>query len=145
MSRKPKVLFVCGGNTCRSPMAAGVATTLMGGRAEVSSAGVEAWGQRASRKAIASILRRYQVDLSTHRSTDVEHVNLGHYDFIVSMEPRFAKRLADEFNVPMERVIVWNVKDPAIENTEAAYESCLSDIEKLLPQVLDVMLPKRQS
>jgi protein-tyrosine-phosphatase len=125
-------------------MAAGVATALLAGRAEVSSAGVEAWGQQASQKAKALMLRRYQVDLSPHRSTDVEHVNLEDFDLIVSMEPRFAKRLAEEFNVPIERVIVWDITDPAIEDTEAAYESCLSDIEKLLPQVLHVMLPKQQ-
>lgn len=144
MSRKFKILFVCGGNTCRSPMAVGVATTRLAGRAEVSSAGVEACGQQASTKAKALMLRRYQFDLSPHRSTDVDNVQLGDFDFIVAMEPKFAKRLAEEFKVPLERIITWNIEDPAIENTDAAYELCLSVIEKLVPQVLDLMLPGRR-
>ncbi len=117
-------------------MAASVANTLLGGRAEVCSAGVEAWGQRASQKAILLMRRRYQVDLSSHTSTDLEHVHVGDFDFIVSMEDRFAKRLADEFGVPIEKIIIWNIRDPFIEGTEAAYESCLSEIEMLLLRVL---------
>jgi protein-tyrosine-phosphatase len=144
-SRKLKILFVCGGNTCRSPMAAAVATALLDERAEVSSAGVEAWGQEASRKAKELMLLRYRVDLSLHRSTDIEDMPLGDFDFIVSMEPKFAKRLAEEFKVPIHKLIVWDIKDPADDDTEAAYKSCLSDIERLLPQALEVMLPKQQS
>jgi protein-tyrosine-phosphatase len=144
MNRKLKILFVCGGNTCRSPMAASVAGVLLGGQADVSSAGVEAWGQRASPKAIALMQRRYRVDLSSHRSTDLEHVHLDDFDFIVSMEARFAKRLAEQFNVPIDKIVIWNIRDPAVEDTEAAYESCLSDIERLLPRVLKAMLPSNK-
>jgi protein-tyrosine-phosphatase len=143
MREKPKILFVCGGNTCRSPMAASVASLLLAGRAHVSSAGVEAWGQRASAKAIALMRRKYQIDLSSHKSTDLELVRLEDFDFIVSMEARFAKRLVAQFKLPIDRVIIWNIRDPAIEDTEAAYEACLSEIERLLPGVLNAILVKK--
>jgi len=124
-------------------MAASVASILLA-EAEVSSAGVAAWGQRASAKAIALMRRRYQVDLSAHRSTDLEHVHLDDFGLIVSMEARFAKRLT-ELGVPIDKVIVWNIRDPAIEDTEAAYESCLSEIEKLLPSVVEAVRLKRDN
>lgn len=120
-------------------MAASLATTLFAGRVEASSAGLEAWGQAASQKAIALMRRRHRVDLASHRSTDVEDVHLEDCDFIVAMEPRFAKRLAEEFHVPIDRLITWNVEDPAIDDTQRAYELCLSEIEKLLPRILEVV------
>jgi protein-tyrosine-phosphatase len=45
-AKKKHVLFVCTGNTCRSPMAEGLFGKLVAGREdyEVSSAGVAAWG-----------------------------------------------------------------------------------------------------
>jgi len=125
-------------------MAASVASSLLA-EADVSSAGVAAWGQRASAKAIALMRRRYQVDLSSHRSRDLEHVHLDDFDLIVSMEAAFAKRLTEQFSVPIDKVVVWNIRDPAIEDTEAAYESCLSEIEKLLPSVVEAVRLKRDT
>jgi protein-tyrosine-phosphatase len=115
-------------------MAASVACVLLDGRADVSSAGLEAWGQGASARAIALMRRKYQVDLTHHRSTDLELVHLDDFNIIVSMEPRFAKRLIEQFKVPIGKVVTWNIRDPAIDNTEAAYESCLSEIELPTPR-----------
>jgi protein-tyrosine phosphatase len=67
-----RVLFVCSGNTCRSPLAAGIFNRLVH-RKKVrnliaESAGVMAMeGMRASQSAI-SVGRRHDIDLSRHRS-----------------------------------------------------------------------------
>ncbi len=44
MTTKPKVLFLCTGNSCRSQMAEGWARHLLGDRIEPYSAGIEAHG-----------------------------------------------------------------------------------------------------
>lgn len=45
---KPKVLFLCTGNSCRSQMAEGWARHLLGDRIEPYSAGIEAHGMNAN-------------------------------------------------------------------------------------------------
>ena len=47
-SNKPKVLFLCTGNSCRSQMAEGWARQVLGERIEPYSAGIEAHGMNAN-------------------------------------------------------------------------------------------------
>ncbi|MEW6546858.1 MAG: low molecular weight protein arginine phosphatase [Bacillota bacterium] len=75
MATAGKVLFVCAGNTCRSPMAAALFRRLISeewsdqlGGLEVLSAGISALdGEPASRQAI-SVMARRGLDLTSHRS-----------------------------------------------------------------------------
>jgi protein-tyrosine-phosphatase len=131
---KFKIVFVCGGNTCRSPMAAGLAAAALKDIATVSSAGVEAWGQPASPKTLELMQRRHGIDLSAHRSRDIEDVVLDDVDFVVTMKPRYADRLINALKVPSEKVIAWNVEDPLVEGTDAAYERCLARLERLVEE-----------
>ena len=64
-----KVLVVCTGNTCRSPMAAGWLNQKLAGKGWLAeSAGVAAWGGgRASPEAVEA-MREVGVDLAPHRS-----------------------------------------------------------------------------
>src|SRR5437867_4662155 len=69
-----RVLLVCTGNTCRSPMAAGELLRALGGDADqirVESAGTAAWeGQPATQPALR-VASGGGVDLSGHRSRRV--------------------------------------------------------------------------
>jgi len=113
-------------------MAASLAAAALAGTAELTSAGVAAWGQPASGKTIALLRRKHGIDLSSHRSGDVEDLSLDDFDCIVAMKPEYAKRLTEDFKVPANRIITWDVKDPLTEGTDEAYESCLADIEQRL-------------
>ena len=46
-----QLLVVCGGNTCRSPMAVGIARLRLGGIAHVESPGIAAYGEGATEEA----------------------------------------------------------------------------------------------
>src|SRR5213083_2485792 len=91
-SREPeyRVLFVCTGNTCRSPLAAGALIRELGleaSRIHVSSAGTGAWeGQPASEYSIL-VAERDGVDLGSHRSRRVTPELLRASDLVLVMEP----------------------------------------------------------
>jgi protein-tyrosine-phosphatase len=134
-----KILFVCGGNTCRSPIAASLASAVMKTKAEVKSAGMDAWGQPASPKVIELMLDCFGIDLSAHRSRDVEDVSLPEFDYIVAMKPEYKERIVHEFKVPAEKIIEWDVEDPWIEGTDRAYEECLHNVQELLRSFLTLI------
>jgi arsenate reductase len=80
--RKPKILFLCTGNSCRSQMAEGWANRLGGDRVEAMSAGIEAHGKNP--RAIA-VMREAGVDISHQESTRVTPEMLAQADLVVTV------------------------------------------------------------
>lgn len=92
-----KLLFVCTGNTCRSPMAEGLAREMFGDAVHVSSAGLEAWeGTEASSYAL-EVLKERNVDLSGHRSRKISAQLLAEVDWIIPMTQAQEMRLKLSF------------------------------------------------
>jgi protein-tyrosine phosphatase len=84
-----RVLFVCTGNTCRSPLAAAVLVRELepdGERVSVSSAGTAAAeGQPPTAEAIA-VAARDGIDIRQHRSRRVADAAVRHADLVLVME-----------------------------------------------------------
>lgn len=85
------ILFVCSGNTCRSPMAAALARDAIGRRGwsyvRVDSAGTSAArGEPAARNGVAA-LREIGLDLSRHESKPLTADVADWADLIVVMGP----------------------------------------------------------
>jgi protein-tyrosine-phosphatase len=84
-----KILFVCSGNTCRSPLAEGIARKIFPDRSatsvEVSSAGSSALeGMPASAHAV-EVASRHDIDLTTHQSCLLGRTVIKAADLIVTM------------------------------------------------------------
>ena len=84
-----RVLFVCTGNTCRSPMASAALSQALGPdaeRVEVLSAGTAAWeGQPATAPSI-EIAAANGADLAAHRSRRVSPELVRAADLVLVME-----------------------------------------------------------
>lgn len=92
-----RVLFVCTGNTCRSPMAENIARAIAQERGmhdvEVASAGTGAWeGAPASDGALLVALER-GVDISSHRARAIAPELLAQYDLVLVMSPHHLERV----------------------------------------------------
>jgi len=97
-----KILFVCLGNTCRSPIAEGIARELIGKTGlswDVSSAGtMDLGGEPASRNAV-KVCGESGIDISGHRSRIITAAMIRDADFVFGMENAhidYARRLAPE-------------------------------------------------
>ncbi len=85
-----KILFVCSGNTCRSPMARGLAEMKMGekwsGEVSFDSAGTMALdGGRASKLAV-DVMSDIGIDLGDHRSKRLTRDLADSADIIMAMD-----------------------------------------------------------
>ena len=80
--RRPRVLFLCTGNACRSQMAEGWARHLLAESLDVCSAGTAPHGVDA--RAIA-VMREAGVNISAHHSKSVAEVDAESIDLVVTV------------------------------------------------------------
>lgn len=105
------LLFVCRGNTCRSPMAEGLARHLLGDQVHVESAGL-APGSQAHEQAVAVLQQRYGVDISAHRPRQVESLPVEMFDRVIALDPCIFEDLCAIFPRLQDRITAWNIDDP---------------------------------
>ncbi|MGZ0712244.1 low molecular weight protein-tyrosine-phosphatase (plasmid) [Coraliomargarita sp. W4R53] len=87
-----RVVFVCTGNICRSPMADVVFRQVadaagLGARVSSTSAGTGDWhvGERADQRTIAA-LERFGLDGTHHRARQFTHGDFAHSDLVVALD-----------------------------------------------------------
>jgi len=148
------LVFVCTGNTCRSPLAEALARRELERRewqhVEVVSAGLAAEeGYPASVNALA-VAERHGLDLSGHRSRPLTPELVDWADLVLAMSPSHVRALAR--GGVGEKVSLLGdfaagadgegapVHDP-FGGDEAAYEETLRELEPLVSAVFDRLAP----
>ena len=105
---KPKVLFLCTGNSARSQMAEGLLRRDGGSRFEALSAGI--WPSHVREEAI-QVMREVGTDISGHRSKSVAEFVGQNFDYVITVCDS-ARESCPVFPGRAER-IHWSFDDPA--------------------------------
>jgi tRNA threonylcarbamoyl adenosine modification protein (Sua5/YciO/YrdC/YwlC family) len=88
-SLKFNILFVCSGNTCRSPMAEGLFKTLVNRRwCEVQSAGTIAMGGLSAAHYARQVVKEYGGSIDRHKTRTIDRELVDWADLILVMEYR---------------------------------------------------------
>jgi protein-tyrosine-phosphatase len=151
MDRRPhRLLFVCTGNLCRSPMAEGLARAAsqrFGTPVEARSGGtLGLLAQPADPEAVA-VCAELGVDVSTHESAGVDVDAMNWADWVLVMEMRHADILRDKFPRQAEKVLLLGtfggrpeIADP-LGAPRARFRACRDEIGRAV-DTLVARLPK---
>ncbi len=151
-----KVLMVCLGNICRSPLAEGILKKKIAERGlswEIASAGTGNWhiGEPPDPRSQA-VAARHGLDISRQRAMQIKPEHLKHYDLILAMdqsnynnlvnmaqteEDRAKIRLILDFCYPGEN---RSVPDPYWDDN--GFEQVYTMLEQACEQIVEELVPR---
>lgn len=142
MSDKPRVLFLCTGNSCRSQMAEGWARHLQGRVLEPYSAGIETHGLNPN---AVKVMSEVGVDISQHRSKTLDDLKDVSFDYVVTVcahahetcpiFPRGAKVIHVGFDDPPRLAKNATSEDEALDHYRRVRDEIRAFIETLPDQL----------
>ena len=144
-----RTLFVCTGNTCRSPMAAAllqnkINSASAGTAYSVASAGLAAWpGQPASPEAVL-VMGQRGLSLADHRAQQVDFDQIAASRIVLTMTRAHKEALLRLFPAAEDKIFTLaeytggriDVADP-IGGTLQEYHTCADQLTKLIERAWD--------
>lgn len=144
-----KILMVCLGNICRSPLAEGILQAKVGDNHLVDSAGTGDWhvGEQPDRRSVA-VAKKYGVDISDQRAMHFNPIFFEEFDLIFAMDKQNSIDLQEFAKTEEERQkvklilkegtgLAHNVPDPYYDGEEA-----FEHVYQLLDEATDGIIKK---
>jgi ArsR family transcriptional regulator, arsenate/arsenite/antimonite-responsive transcriptional repressor / arsenate reductase (thioredoxin) len=120
---RPRVLFLCTGNSGRSQMAEALLRELTAGAVEAASAGSH---PKPLHPEAVRAMRQRGVDISHQHPTHLEAVAAERFDYVVSLCDR-VREVCPRFP-GASHVIHWSIADPAAAG-EGAFDRAAAELE----------------
>jgi protein-tyrosine-phosphatase len=107
----PSILFVCGRNAVRSPLAGALARAILPDRCTIASAGVTAGEADAF---VSAVLAEIGLDLADHRPTAIDDLEDLDFDLVVTLSPQAHHRALELTRTHPFEVEYWPTPDPTL-------------------------------
>lgn len=135
-----RIIFVCTGNTCRSPMAEGLLRR-KNPTHDVSSAGLSVLHAAPASEKAVHVMEEYGVDISSHRSRQLTDVQVQEADLILTMTHSHLAILNTIFPSAKEKThtlcayagLEGDIDDP-FGGDIALYRECAASIAKCIEE-----------
>ncbi|MFZ1558795.1 MAG: low molecular weight protein-tyrosine-phosphatase, partial [Saprospiraceae bacterium] len=141
-----KILMVCLGNICRSPMAQGILEAKIRGKNlnwEIDSAGTSGWhdGEGPDKRAILAGKKK-GVDISKQVSRKIMLSDLDYYDFIFAMDSTNYQDIIKICSTETQKSkvkLIMNLKYPGMNMAvpDPYYDGKFDDVFELLNDAMD--------
>ncbi|MCK4244654.1 MAG: threonylcarbamoyl-AMP synthase [Candidatus Omnitrophica bacterium] len=132
------VLFVCTGNSCRSPMAAGLLRKILRDK-ENKNIGVDSAGflfpQGGATKEAIEVMKREEIDLLSHKSKLAKPFLIKNFDLIFVMKEIHRERITQMVPESAKKIFVLDIPDP-IGKPVSFYEETLSKIKDKIEEIV---------
>lgn len=146
---KKHILFVCTGNTCRSPLAEHLLRYKAAGLFEVKSAGVAAFDGSAASQHVTTLLEEKGIK-TMHQAQSVTEELLEWADVILTMTEGHLQLLKEQFPNKADHIYTlkafvqpesnqYNISDP-FGGSKEIYRMTMEEID----QLLDLLIQKEQ-
>ncbi len=138
MSKTIRVLFVCLGNICRSPMAEAVFRQMvkeagLETRIDVASAGTGGWhvGERPHR-GTRTVLSANQIDIGEKRAQQLSRTDLDAYDYIIAMDAENVSDIQALFGLKVPRLLEFAPSGGPLDVPDPYYNGKFDTVYQLV-------------
>ncbi len=143
------ILFICTGNTCRSPMAEAVFNKICEDKGidmHASSAGVATVDGLTANKNAIDTMAQMGIDITSHKTRFLPNIKLQNYDLFVTMNYDQAT-LVESLGVPRNMIYVLQkpttdkydlevgIADPYGKDMQA-YKKCVDDMTVAINELI---------
>ncbi|PKM65708.1 MAG: hypothetical protein CVU95_14065 [Firmicutes bacterium HGW-Firmicutes-2] len=139
------LMFVCTGNTCRSPMAEGLAKKMMGNKkAMILSRGISVNLEEPANLSAVNAMEKKHISIKNHKSKRFDPREVTDNMLILTMTSRHETYLKYHYPMLEDRVhallayinLTGNIEDPYGMNQEV-YDQCADQLEAAISKLMD--------